>query len=331
MTTLPTLTETIDDYFVSTWYEIRAQATDNILDANVITAALRRLGCFDTQVGGRKIERTISYGQVSKQNYKKGDTLSSSEPELETAAFWNWKYTLAPVRRSFQDDQQNAGPLKIKDYVKRRIKAARDGLNTGFETDLLAAEDTGEGADMRATRDPDNILNFLPTETNAVAGKTYGGIDFGNAWWGGQYNDATDPTEVNLIADMRTLYNDCGAQVSYPKIIICEQAVFELYEDFGVGKIQIVKDAGTELVDLGFEVLRFKGKPLVYSSNCPSNTMLMLNTDFIELIYDPNVWFSMTNWKDLEGQLERVAYIICAYNMLCTQLRRQGRLDGLTV
>jgi len=38
------------------------------------------------------------------------------------------------------------------------------------------------------------------------------------------------------------------------------------------------------LLILGFEVLRFKGKPLVWTPNMPTGTMNMYNTDYIEVV-----------------------------------------------
>ncbi|KKL11579.1 hypothetical protein LCGC14_2544440, partial [marine sediment metagenome] len=37
-TTLPELTETIDNAFLHTWYEIRKEAIDNIIDATPVWA-----------------------------------------------------------------------------------------------------------------------------------------------------------------------------------------------------------------------------------------------------------------------------------------------------
>ena len=98
----------------------------------------------------------------------------------------------------------------------------------------------------------------------------------------------------------------------------------EIYEDFALDRTQIVK--GGRLADLGYEELKFKGKSLVWSDNVTAGTMLFLNTEFIEVVYDPEVWFEMTAWKPIPLQTERIAHIICTMNLICTQLRRQGWL-----
>ena len=50
----------------------------------------------------------------------------------------------------------------------------------------------------------------------------------------------------------------------------------------------------------------------------------MLNMNYIELVFDPNLWFEMTGWKSNANQLEQVAYIVSAQQLITTQPRRHG-------
>lgn len=347
--TLPSVTRKMDDIFTTTWYKIRKVAIDNILDANVVTAALRERGCFKTQVGEKFITRTIRYGKKTATNVQKGDTLSTGEDDIETVAMWDWKYTTAHVQRSLQDDQQNSGSVgKIKSLVKVKIDAAKDALNDKIESTLLAPVDTtGSRITLRAARDPNSLFNLLPGGsaygqaaeyfTGANNAEVFGKIPFAtNSWWRGQYEIADDPEEVNLITNMKTIYNDCGQNKAYPDLIITDQHLYEVFEDFALDAVQIIKGTG-KLADLGFETLKFKGKDLVWTDgftnqNSPATThlMLFLNTNFIDIVYDPNVWFEMTPWKYIYNQLERIAHIVCTFQVVSSQLRRQGLLGTYT-
>ena len=53
-TTLPSLTRTIDDAFLTTWFEIREEAIDNILDATVIWGNEEQIQA--------KMKQWLSYG-----------------------------------------------------------------------------------------------------------------------------------------------------------------------------------------------------------------------------------------------------------------------------
>ena len=336
MTTLPTYTRTLDDDFVTTWYEIREEAIDNILDATPVWNVLMASGSFTPQTGGEIITRTIRYGEITPERVQKGSVMTPSEPKLETMALWHWKYLASNIQRSTFTDQKNSGPSKIKDYVGSRITAARDGLEQQFETDIWGTFATSETAVAIQ-----GINDIVPTIANRSTG-TYGGIarpssytaggvevpDGGNEWWGPKYlNGDLSGIATELLNDMKQLYNGLHNNQQAPNLIVTTQTIFEQYESEAIDISQIIKDETTRLADMGFEVLRFKGKPMIWSSNVADNAMFMLNTDWIEVVYDPGLWFDMTDWKPQAFEFDRAAQIICALNVITTQPRRHGLIE----
>ncbi len=335
---IPSLTRDIDNAFTHTWYEIRPEAIDNILDANVVTAALRERGCFTPQTGGEYITRTIRYGTETTKTVIKGYTLGQGETELTTMAMWYWKYITAHIQRALQDDQKNQGKFRIKSFVETKTQAAKEALDAALETALTADPDTtgttAEDVNLRKARDINSIYNMMPGGTaqgaagayGASASYKFGKIAFDNTWWRANYLTATAPMAVNLLAQMKNLYNTCTKGLESPNLIIMDQDLFETYEDFALDMTQIVKDNGSRLADLGYEVLKFKGKDVVWTSGITDNRALFLNTNYIEVVYDPTYWFEMTEWKYTQLQLERIAHIVSALNFIGTQPRRNGWL-----
>jgi len=336
--TLPSLTQTIDNAFLTTWYDIRPEAIDNVLDATVVWAVLNNSGCMQTQEGSELITRTIRYGEDTATAIKKGDMLPVGEVELETMAIWTWRTIASKVQRDTFDDQKNRGPSKIKDYVGLKITGARDALEQKFESSTLNAIDTAE-----TSREMQGINDLLPPIASRSTG-TYGRITrpatfsdsgngvykpaTGNTFWGANYLPGVlNSIEDDLLDDMKKLYNSTHNNQTPPNLILTTQSLFEIYETFALDAVQIIKDESTFLADLGFEVLRFKGKPLVWTSNMTANHMCMLNTNFIELVYDPAYWFAMTDWKPIPLETKRIAHILCFANMITTQPRRHGRLE----
>ena len=349
--TLPQYTKAIDNYFTETWFEIKPEAIDNIMLATPIWALLKEKGCFSTQVGGTNIEETIKYAVgPATTDVVKGDVLGQGEIETESAAFWTWRYKTSYVQRSAIQDQQNNGKFRIKDYVKKRLTETNQAMSQQYELDLFnvgATTLTDESG-----KKIQSLNELLPSFTNKSVG-TYGGIARPSAyitaangvstpdpagtnpWWGSIYKSMTLPPEVNLLSDMKTLYNAIGLNQEYPNMILVTQNIFEIYEEFALDQVQIIKDATTYLADLGFEVLRFKGKPLFWTpnfsvnvANTAKNSLSMFNTDYIKVKYDPNLWFDMGDWKPIPLQLERIAHIISCMNIYTNQPRRHGRLYG---
>ena len=326
MATPPSFTKVMDNAVTETWYAMMPDVIDNITDSIATLALLRERGRFKTQNGGQDITRTVRYALPSVSNVSKGDILPQGETQSKTAARWTWRYTAGHVQRSIFDDQINSGPDKVKDYVTDRIEELMLSLEDDFEEKLHAANASTYSAESGKAMQ--SLVDMIPSNANKSTG-TYGGIDRSNSWWQAKYKAGTAPKEVNLLDDMKSLYNtiDSGGK-GHPNYIVTDQTLFEVYENYALDASQIIKDEGTKLADLGFNVLRFKGQPMIYTTEAINATdMLMLNTDFIDVVYDPKMWFNLGPWKDVPLQGERIAHVINACNLISPQLRRHGRLE----
>lgn len=350
MATLPSLNRTIDDDFMNTWYEIRAEIIDNVLESTVLTLALKEHGCLVPQVGGEYITRSVGYGEKSIQAFDKGSVLNQTVVKLDTMARWDWRYFLVDCNRTLIDDLKNAGTFRIKDYLKRRIKAARDALSQDLETDLFRwGKYTDAPYHINGLYDicPQYAEESAPTggsasDDNHTAGDlSNGNIDRSYQWyqnWVGYdggvasatnqiWGPTNEPYSLNLVPDLRTMYNTISANQEAPNFIICDQAIYEAYEDEIGDKQQIVRTSfNKKAADLGFVTLTFKGATFTYSSKLASTKHLfMLNLDHIEMVYHPNAWFDALDWKDTPNQLERVMYIVCmSPGLITAQPRRHG-------
>lgn len=334
VTTLPSLTRTIDNAFMHTWFDMKPVITDQILAATPIWAALKQRGCMTPQVGGEFITRGVRYALPPTQTIVQGTVFTGGETEMETNARWTWRYFGANITRTMvgkNSDQQNQGPFALKNYVTTKLEATKEALQQRCETMMTNSIDSTEVA-----TDVQGLNDLVPVSASRAAG-TYGLINrpttfssdlptVGNIWWTPKYMAFTANKEQNLVSDMKHLYNVIYNNQEAPNLIVTTQDIFELYEDFGLDAVQIVKNDSGGLVDLGFEVLRFKGKEMIWSNSITTGDMVMANTNYIELVYDPTVWFDMTEWKYTANQLERQAQIVCAANMVGRQPRRHGRL-----
>ncbi len=353
---LPSLTQTIDTDFTNTWYEIRSDVIDNILESNVLWLALREYGCLKPQVGGKWVTRTVGYGEKATQRFAKGTVLSQSIPETDTMGIWNWRFFLSDVNRTYIDDRINSGPHQIKSYLARRLEVSRDGIVTDIEKYAMQW-----GAAYDAPVQMNGLFNINPataTQTAAAngfsdtenaspaqsTGTDNGGINrSGNNWWknwvmaaASQDDDTkiagsvTNPYSLNLVPDMDHLFNCIHANREGPNFIITEQNMYEAYTDEVRDKAQIVRNGFNQIAqDLGFNVVTFRGAALTYSPwLAGSYLMHMLNMNHIEVVYHPNAWFDMDDWKETPNQLERVAYIVCmTTGLLTAQPRRHGVME----
>jgi len=352
---LPTLTRTLDDDFVNTWYEIRPQVIDNILTANIFWLALKEYGCLVPQVGGEYVTRTVGYGTKSTQRFSKGTVLDQEVIPLDTMARWDWRYFLVDVNRTLIDDRKNAGKFKIKSYIARRLEAARDALVADLDTYVQQW-----GAYYAGDAQPNGLYDVNPLYTAETAVGTGSASDSQasgtkngniarstNTWWrnwvmynGGTYSlankiagDTVEPYALNLVPDMDHMYNCITAAQESPNFILCHQDVYEAYCDEMRDRLQIVRTGfNRTAADLGFETVTFRGAAMTYSTKLPTSGTVthihMLNMNHLEFVYDPDCWFDMLDWRTTTNQLERVTYIACMTpGLISAQLRRHGAME----
>lgn len=349
VTTLPSYSKTIDDTFTQTWYEIRPEAADNILNATVFTAWLRMKGCYKPQEGGNNIERTLEYALPTTKAVGKGDTLGTGETETRTAAFWDFNRNLSVhIQRSLfgaNGDRANRGKFQIVNYVMQRLERATEAMKQKQELDLFGAHSPTEvgNVDAGATApNPRSFYDLVPSVATRDSGSwggvtrptvydntsTQGSVDaptVGNVWWAPKYMCLNADPEVNLLSDIKHFYNVVTDQIETPDGILTSQNLFEIYLEFGLDQTQLVGQS--DLLKLGFSTAKYLDADIIWSKNQTVDNMRFLNSRWIDVVYDPMVWFMMTEWNMVPGQLERLAYILCTQSgPITNQPRRHGLL-----
>lgn len=314
-----TLTEQLDSLYTTTWQLMRKEAIDNIFKATPfwfwLTAKERRR----TEQGGRWIGVPLEYRKnETVQSFGKGDTISTQDTDPLTMARYDWKYVAGTIVRYYQDDQQNRGKAQIMSLAKAKFRNLEQSLIDKLESDLFGDGTGNSGKDIHG-------LGLLVSEDGTGV---VGGINASNeTWWKNNYKNMVDraPTTC-LLSDMRTMFNDCSKGNDTPTIIVTDQGSYELYEDEVMEQKQIVNK---ELGDAMFENILFKGRPLVWSPSCPAGSMYFLNDRYLEWVADEAINFEMTDWKPAQNNLDRVAQIAVAGNLICSARSRQGVLFNI--
>jgi len=340
-TTLPSFLKTVNNMFTEVWYDVKAEAADNISEATPMFAWLKTKGCLKTQEGGDTISRTIEYALPETQEIDKGDVLNMGESESHTVAFWGFRNMSIHIQRSYIKDVENRGKYKIADYVQRRIESAMKAMKqptTGFEAKLFNTHVTAEtGKKLQG------IFDLVPPTATRNTG-TFGKINrpttfsqdgttlvdtptVGNIWWTPRYKQFASNKEINLLTDFENMYNLVQNQQENPDGIVTTQSIMELYKGFGIDATQQV--ASRSLVDLGIDTVKFRNADIIYTplmTGGLTGDAIFLNSGYIEFVYDPMMWFAMTPWQTISRQLEQLCYILCRANIVSDEPRRHGRL-----
>ena len=313
------LTEAIDNLYTSTWQHMKGGAIDNIFDATPFWFWLKDKGKLKPQSGGRHILEPLEYAKNDGVKFLgKGGTVSLNDREFLTEALYDWRYLVAPLVRFGVDDQVNRGKTKLLNLVTAKLSNAENSLVDTLETTLAADVGAAGGAF-------DGLQHLV--QDDPTSSTTVGGINQStNSWWQNQKHSLTGVSfATSGVDEMRTMLNEVtnNRLKDRTDIILCGQTPFEYYEDAALGKLEI---QNTKLAELGFDHQTFQGIPMVWSPECANTRMYFLNTNFLSFVYDPAMFFDMTEWKAIPEQVnDRAAQIATA----CTTTTSRRRVQGV--
>lgn len=314
-----TLTEQLDSMYTSTWQKMRKEAVDNIFKATPLWFWLTAKDRRRTEQGGRWLGVSLEYAKnTTVKSFDRGDTMTVTDTDPLTTAQFDWKYVAGTIIRYYTDDQKNRGQSQILNLAKAKFRNLEQSIIDKMEADLFGDGTGNGGKDIGG-------LSLLIAKGGLG---TVGGINATtNAWWRNKSYDMIDEAPENfLLTNMRTMLNNCSRGNDAPTIIVTDQDSYELYEDEVMEQKLIVNK---ELGDAMFENVLFKGRPVIWSPSCGEGDMYFLNDRYIEWVADESINFEMTEWKNAQNTLDRVAQVVVAGNLVTTARTRQGILYNI--
>lgn len=330
MAAITTLTEALDNLYTTTWYHMKSTIIDQIFDSAPLWFWLKDKGKLRTEEGGRFITEPLQYAATDNVKWiGKGSTVPLNDFEFLTVSQWQWRYLAASMVRFGIDDQQNRGKMQIINFMNSKITNTNDALITEMETMLFAASGAATGTGTLETHArPDGLQVFVPDDP--TASQTVGGIAHTNTWWRSKSTNMTGLSFASYgVSSMRTMVNNLGTgrKQDRPDILVSGQTPYEMYEDTILPAYRITNN---KLGDMGFENIVYKGIPMIWSPSCASTRMYFLCTNYLQFVYDPMMFFDMTEWKSIPNQPnDRAAQIVTACSMITSRRRCQGVLYNI--
>lgn len=319
--TLPSWTQTVDNIFTTTWSYRRETAVQQAYLKTPFIFWLKDRNRVREIAGHRRIEVPVEYGDNETVRWiTKGDTVPLTESELVTMTYEDWKYVSVTIMRYMQDDQQNRGKGQMINFAELKLNSAERALYENME-EVVFADGTG-------SNEPNGLKNLVAAAP--TTGTVHGLNRATYSWWRNQQKTASGAAGVYLISDMRNCLNNI---LKYSRaevkeiVIVTDQTTFELYEQEGYDIYQLTNN---HMYDAGFDVLQYRGRPVMWCPSAPSGYMYFLNTSYIELVIDPGYWMEMTEWKPIPNQpIDRTAQIVCTMNFCVTRPICQLVMTGI--
>jgi hypothetical protein len=314
---------------VSTTFRNHAKdIADNFSNHNALYRKLAQTGKTRSESGGYSIVQPLEYAaNGTYQRYSGFDVLNVSQSDVLTAAEFNWRQIAINVVSSGYELRVNAGPQRIANLAKARIKNAIHTFANNFSADMYA--------DGSLTNQIDGLQKQVAdTPTNTV-----GGISAGTwAFWQNKVQSAAAPLQGGsaitpsgttgiMESLMLPLLIELTRNNDKPNLIVASNDYFQFYESSLVSNKRYMDDGE---VSGGFMALQYHGIPVIFdgSSGMAASRMYFLNTNYIEMVTHSEANMTVMDEAKPYNQDAVVVPVLWMGNMVTSNRSLQGVLKA---
>lgn len=321
------------DQLVSTTLKnYRAIMADNITLQLALLAQLKKMGFIREEPGGTTIVEPLMIAENSTVSSYSGYDIIDTTPQTGmSAAEFNWKQVAGSVSISgFQEFVNSGDKVKIINLLEKKIMQLEISMRQRINN-MLMLDGTGNGGK--------DITGLSLLVEDGAAWSSVGGIDSNaNTYWRNQFIDLGGSWAASGLDNLRTLINNCsrpslGESVG---LIISTQGVYEAYEKSAVVNLQVTD---TNMADLGFKHLVYKGIPWVWDTQVPlaldgtgsTHAVWVLMSQYLNFVIGKGRNFISTPFQKPENQEAKVSQMILYAQLTTNNRARQGLMDGIVL
>lgn len=325
---MPSPNAIFTEIVATTFRNHSSEIADNFTNHNALYRRMGKKGKTRSESGGYSIVQPLEYAaNGTYQRYSGFDVLNVSQSDVFTAAEYNWRQIAINVVSSGYELRVNAGPQRIANLAKSRIKNAINTFANNFSADMY-----GDGS---LTNQIDGLQKLVPdTPTNTVGGINAATYPF----WQSKVQSAAAPLQGGsaivpsgaqgvMESLMIPLFMELTRNNDKPDLIVSSNDYYQFYEN---GLISTKRYVDEETASGGFMSLQFKGVPVVFDgvSGMPAGHMYFLNTNYLEMVTHTDANLTIMDEAKPYNQDAVVVPILWMGNMVCSNRALQGTLKA---
>lgn len=323
------------------------KVVDAVLDSNVY--ATRMLGKA-AKWRGEKIRKAVKIEKNTNGGSFDGfDTFSTSAVDTRRNLEFESRFFRQTVVIPITEISKNKADMdRMVDLMAIEMESSAEDMADTIGT-LFYGDGTGNlGKDFLG------LEAIVDDGTNT---DDYGGLS--RATFPVLQSTVTDSSGVLSLAKMSTLFTDVMSGSVKPTIGVCNESVWNLYEQLLQPTERIPKDVpmvrkgGKFMSGTGFTGLYFKNFPVVADEKATDQTLYFLNEDFLEWRALPTAMskpvqfgmmdmegndytnvkglgFSWSGWIVPQNQASIIGHIYLGGEHWSSNPKRQGKLTGIT-
>ena len=262
------LTASIDAY--------KNTLASNVIGNNSLLKTMQSRGNIILAQGGNNFRENIAYAANSTVQFQGAvETLDTTPQDEFSAATFAPKFVTGTTTTSEVERLQNKGTAAIINLVKERLKNLNDSMKNKIGSAIYGDGTADSGKSFGG-------LQLLISDDPTTG--TVGGIDRSlfPIWRNQLYDfsvESVTPSVTTIQGAMNTLYLRCQVQEGeLPDLILSDSKYYSYYENSAQ---QIQRIADSNIGNIGYATLKYKGSDLVYDPNCPAEHMYFINSKHI--------------------------------------------------
>ena len=309
------------------------KVTDNFRGENVLFDKL--IGKAKKQNGGLAIKEPVLYqgNAANVTRWTSTDTLSTTDVDRHTQLSWSPTGYSIPMKIDAWTQMLNAGSGQIVDILKGKYENAPKDL-----ADVMSQDMYSDGSTSKSMVGLGAVIAVTDPSPGALGGVAVADAD----WWKARVFDITTGGGQLTLDKIRTcLITVSGGRARWePDLMIAGMDVYGvILKRFDEAKL--VQYSDPDLAQIGYKRnVIVHGVPVVLDANAPANTLLILNTNYLDFyvwtsldkFFDihsgPNGFFQ-TEWQRPIDALYGVSYLLWAGAFTCNCRRAQGKIIGI--
>ena len=318
-------TRTVDALLTTTLANYRNKLVDNIFDTYPLLSWLN--GKLGVALRGESVKRVIGGGESiveqlmydinsTAKSYAGAEALDTTLQDGMTIARYNWKQYSASIGITGLERRSNMSEEQLINLLDAKTKQAEKSLQKALSEGAWGDGTGNGGKDLTG-------LQALIDDSTTVGGLAPGTF----TWWAADETASVGSFAANGLSQMRTSFSNVSYGNDKPDILFTDQNNFERYEAALQPQERYVN---TKAADAGFQNLTFKGVPIMWDRDCPTNEMYFLNSNYINLVVHRDADMTTGEFIRPDNQDVTTAQILFQGNLTVNNRRMFAKATGFT-
>lgn len=259
--------------------------------------------------------------------FNKAEELTPTDIDDVTTAYYDVKLLRTKVTVFYADLIKNPGKAFFKLVAWKLSRGRTRHLNL-LQSAVWATSQVSKGL----TGVP------LAVKDDPTTG-TYGGINSANLTsWRNKYDSTGYTISTGLMGAIDAMDYELEQEWDFAFTSdVVHRIMRQYHRDFASINLTPSSPMGKRAADLGFAVIEYDGKPIMWDRDCPKTSattghrFYFFTRDNFYLGVVPGWYMRQTPWTELESQEGKTCTIITACQCVTTKRRTQGVIKNLDV